>query len=126
MSDPYINENRKSGAGVLPMIDKVPDGFLEQMAERFRLLGDSTRLAILRSLMRLGEQNVGQIVSDTERGQANVSKHLKQLHLAGLLGRRKDGLQVFYWICDPLVEKLCSLVCDALLKDFDSRERQRK
>jgi|SRR5947209_4681112 len=97
------------------MTDELPEDLLEQMAGRFRLLGDATRLAILRCLMRRGEQNVSQVVAETRCNQANVSKHLKQLHQAGLLGRRKEGLQVFYRISDPLVERLCRLVCDALL-----------
>ena len=98
------------------MSDEIPDEFLERMAERFRLLGDATRLAILRCLMQHGERNVGQIVSAIQRSQANVSKHLKQLHQAGLLGRRKDGLQVFYRLSDPLVEKLYHLVGAALAR----------
>jgi DNA-binding transcriptional ArsR family regulator len=66
------------------------------------------------------------VVEETGRGQANVSKHLKLLADAGLVARRKEGLQVFYRVHDPLVEKLCRLVCDTLeqetLKGF---ERQR-
>jgi DNA-binding transcriptional ArsR family regulator len=94
----------------------IPDEFLETMAEKFRLLGDSSRLAILRVLME-GERNVGQVVAETRRGQANVSKHLKLLADAGLVARRKEGLQVFYRVDDPLIEKLCRLVCETIVAD---------
>jgi DNA-binding transcriptional ArsR family regulator len=95
---------------------QIPDEFLDLMAEKFRLLGDASRLAILRALMG-GEMTVTQIVEGTGRGQANVSKHLKLLHESGLLERRKHGLQVFYKIADPLVEQLCNSVCDAVARD---------
>lgn len=98
------------------MTESIPDEFLDIMAEKFRLLGDATRLAILRALMR-GEKSVGQVVEETARGQANVSKHLKQLADAGLVARRKEGLQVFYRVDDPVVEKLCKLVCETILEE---------
>lgn len=96
------------------MAGTIPDEMLELMAEKFRMLADPTRLAILRSLMA-GERSVGQVVEETGRGQANVSKHLKLLAEAGLVARRKEGLQVFYRISDPLVEQLCDLVCRTIL-----------
>ena len=101
--------------------DPVPDELLEQMAEKFRLLADATRLAILRTLMKRGEQNVGQVVQATGRSQANVSKHLKQLTEAGLLARRKVGLQVFYRLTDPVVDRLCHLVCGTVLSEREGQ-----
>ncbi|WP_435018257.1 ArsR/SmtB family transcription factor [Tundrisphaera sp. TA3] len=94
----------------------IPDDFLELMAEKFRMLADPTRLAILRSLMP-GERNVTQVVEQTGRNQANVSKHLKMLAESGLVGRRKAGLQVFYRIDDPVVERLCELVCGTIAQE---------
>jgi len=97
----------------------IPDEFLELMAEKFRMLADSTRLTILRALMQ-GERNVSQVVEETGENQANVSKHLKMLAKAGLVVRRKEGLQVFYGLDDPLVERLCKLVCETIVRE--SRE----
>ena len=59
------------------------------------------------------------MVEETGQGQANVSKHLKLLLEAGLVSRRKEGLQVFYRIGDPMVEELCSLVCRNILRDLE-------
>lgn len=104
----------------------IPDALLDLMAEKFRLLADSTRLAILRTLME-GEKNVGQVVEETGRGQANVSKHLKLMADAGLVARRKAGLQVYYRLDDPLVERLCNLVCSTIVEDVQADlERKRK
>lgn len=97
-------------------MNAIPDEFLELMAEKFRMLSDSTRLAILRSLMQ-GERNVGQVVEETGRNQANVSKHLKLLAESGLASRRKEGLQVYYKLDDPLVERLCKLVCETIVDE---------
>ena len=97
------------------MATTIPDEFLDLMAGKFRMLADSTRLAILRTLMR-GERNVTQVVEESRRNQANVSKHLKMLAEAGLVARRKEGLQVFYQIADRLVERLCELVCESIVE----------
>ena len=95
------------------MAPRIPDEFLDAMAVKFRLLGDTTRLAILRALME-GEKSVGQVVLETGQGQANISKHLKLLADSGLVRRRKEGLQVYYRLDDPLVEQLCRLVCSTI------------
>ena len=108
------------------MATTIPDEFLDLMAEKFRMLADSTRLAILRTLMR-GERNVTQVVEETGRNQANVSKHLKMLAEAGLVARRKEGLQVFYRLDDPLVERLCRLVCETIVQETqEDLERKRR
>ncbi len=103
----------------------IPDEFLDLMAEKFRTLGDATRLAILRTLMQ-GERNVGQVVEQTGRNQANVSKHLKMLAEAGLVARRKEGLQVFYRLDDPLVERLCKLVCETIVEEAQQEMARQK
>jgi DNA-binding transcriptional ArsR family regulator len=82
------------------MTQFIPDDLLELMAAKFQMLADATRLAILRTLME-GEKSVGQVVTETGRGQANVSKHLKLLADTGLVRRRKEGLQVYYRLDDP-------------------------
>jgi DNA-binding transcriptional ArsR family regulator len=107
------------------MTRSIPDDFLDLMAEKFRMLADPTRLEILRALMD-GERNVTQVVDETGRNQANVSKHLKMLAESGLVARRKDGLQVFYTLNDTLVERLCKLVCDTIVQETrDQLDRQR-
>jgi len=98
----------------------IPNELLVLMAEKFRMLGDPTRLSILRCLMEGQEQNVGQLVSESGRELANVSKHLKQMADAGLLARRKEGSFVFYRLDDPVLQKICELVCDSLRRDLEA------
>jgi len=105
----------------------IPEELLGLMANKFRLLGDSTRLAILHCLMAGEELSVGQIVTQTGRETANVSKHLKQLAEAALLTRRKAGSYVMYRLDDPIVEKICHLVCDSLRQEMKAElDRHRR
>ena len=98
----------------------ISDEFLVLMARKFRMLSDPTRLAILRCMMAGNELNVSQLVALTGRELANVSKHLKQLADAGLLSRRKVGSFVLYRLDDPVLEKICELVCDSLQRDLEA------
>ncbi len=107
------------------MTNPIPDDLLDLMAEKFQMLADPTRLAILRTLME-GEKSVGQVVRETGRGQANVSKHLKLLAECGLICRRKEGLQVYYKLDDPLVEQLCSLVCGTIRGEVERNITQQR
>ena len=92
---------------------ELSDAALEMIAERFKLLAEPMRLKILHSLWE-GELTVGEIVSITRSSQANVSKHLGILQLAGLVRRRKEGLNVYYEIADEMVFALCEVVCNSL------------
>ncbi|HJQ79556.1 MAG TPA: metalloregulator ArsR/SmtB family transcription factor [Lacipirellulaceae bacterium] len=102
------------------------DEFLGLVAAKFRMLSDRTRLAILDCLMHQGELNVGQIVDATGRGLANVSKHLKLLAETKLISRRKHGSFVLYRLDDPVVEKICELVCDSLRRELEGEVRRNK
>ncbi|MFB3910152.1 MAG: ArsR/SmtB family transcription factor [Candidatus Eisenbacteria bacterium] len=98
----------------MPKADRVLHGeMLEMVAERFRLLGDPTRLLLLGTLGE-GEMPVQEIVVRTGLNQANVSKHLQLLTRAGLLARRKQGLFVYYRVADPQIFDLCDTVCGSI------------
>jgi DNA-binding transcriptional ArsR family regulator len=96
------------------MSQALPPELLEYVAERFRVLGDSTRLGIIRTLLDDGEQSVGQLVDQLGTSQANVSKHLRILHDAKIVTRRPEGTSAFYSVTDPSLMPLCSIVCDRL------------
>lgn len=88
---------------------------LELIARRFRTLGEPFRLRILQEL-EAGEASVGDLVDALDGNQPNVSKHLQILFDAGLVSRRRDGTSVLYAISDPVVFKLCALVCNSETK----------
>lgn len=87
------------------------------IAERFRVLGDPLRLRLLH-LLGEEEMSVGALVEASGASQANVSKHLQILLRAGLVQRRKEGLQAFYRVADPSIFQLCDLVCGRLSEQF--------
>jgi ArsR family transcriptional regulator len=60
------------------------------------------------------EMSVSELVEATGAGQANVSKHLGILLDSGLVGRRRQGLNVFYRVADPSVFEMCEAVCSSL------------
>lgn len=99
---------------MLDVSEALPFELLEYVAERFRVLGDATRLGIVRSLLYDGEQNVGQLVDRLGTSQANVSKHLRILYEAKIVGRRAEGTAAYYSVIDPSLTPLCAIVCDRL------------
>ncbi len=101
------------------MAKKLPltDDALALVARRFAVLAEPMRLRLIQALFE-GEMNVNALVEETGGTQANISRHLQTLTQAHILGRRKDGLQVFYSIADPSIYKLCELVCGSLEKQL--------
>lgn len=95
---------------------------LELVAQRFRALGDPTRLSLIQALFE-GERTVQELCELTGTGQANASKHLALLADQGILARRKDGLFVRYRIDDPTITALCDLVCNSLARRFEEVAR---
>lgn len=102
----------------------MPAVLLELIAERFKVLAEPARLQILNSL-RGRERTVSELVDEVGLGQANVSKHLQLLHSQGFVGRRKEGLYVYYRLADEDVFELCDLMCERLMKGVGERERLR-
>ena len=91
----------------------LPDPLIELIARRFRVIGEPMRIKLLDSL-REREANVSELCEATGASQQNVSKHLGVLLEAGIVGRRKDGNQVFYSIVDESIFRLCEEVCGGL------------
>jgi DNA-binding transcriptional ArsR family regulator len=92
------------------------------VAERFKALAEPARLQILNTL-RPGEMTVSELVEETGLGQANVSKHLQMLHSLAFVGRRKDGIFVYYALADSTVSKLCDLMCGQLQAEMKARRQ---
>jgi DNA-binding transcriptional ArsR family regulator len=94
--------------------------YARSVADRFRLLGDPTRLRLI-DLLRDGERTVGSLAKDLGCTQANTSKQLALMAEAGVLVRRREGLRCFYAVADPSVFALCDLVCESLRRHWDAR-----
>ena len=86
---------------------------MESVAARFRALGELSRLQLIQALHG-GEKNVTDLVELTGLSQPNVSRHLAVLVTAGLIGRRKDGLNVLYRVVDESLADICMIVCKSV------------
>ncbi|MEO5936494.1 MAG: metalloregulator ArsR/SmtB family transcription factor [Terriglobales bacterium] len=93
---------------------RISEKMVEAVAQRFRLLGEPTRLRILQCLED-GEMSVNEMVSALSASQPNISKHLQVLHAAGILERRRAANNIYYAIADPVIPRLCKLVCDSAM-----------
>jgi len=75
---------------------------LEQVAERFRILSEPTRLRIL-DVIGAEELNVQEICDRTGFKQANVSRHLRLLKDVKAISCRQSGHFHYYRVVDPLI-----------------------
>lgn len=92
----------------------LPDTLVDEVARRFALLGDPTRLRVVRTLHDLGECSVQEVADATGASLANASQHLARLRDGGIVQRRRVGKTVRYSISDPTIEALCVTVCDSV------------
>lgn len=98
---------------------RLPREAIEVIAQRFRALGDATRLGLLHALFE-GERTVQELSTATGTSQANASKHLAVLLEQGLVARRREGLFARYRIADPALPGLCELVCGSLAERHEA------
>jgi len=86
------------------------DKVFELAAEVFRVMSAPMRLKIISSLCN-GEKNVGELLREIDTTQPNMSQHLSTLYRAGVLGKRREGTQIFYRLQSERVATLCRAVC---------------
>ncbi len=86
------------------------DEVFEMAAEVFRVMSAPMRLKIISCLCN-GEKNVSELLEAIQTTQPNMSQHLNTLYQAGVLGKRRDGVQIFYRIVNDRVVTLCRAVC---------------
>ncbi|MBU0587517.1 MAG: metalloregulator ArsR/SmtB family transcription factor [Gammaproteobacteria bacterium] len=98
-------------------LDK-PDQVFEMAAEVFRVMSAPMRLKIISCLCD-GEKNVSYLLSKIDTTQPNMSQHLNTLYQAGVLGKRRDGVQIHYRIIDDRVANLCRAVCTQIAIEAD-------
>lgn len=92
----------------------------EKIAQIFKAFGDPTRLRLVQAL-RVKPKNVGELVSEVDSTQANISQHLQVLFEAKILTREKRGTATFYSIDDHIIQPLCELICDKINRDLENQ-----
>ncbi len=86
--------------------DKIID-----IAELFKIFGDSTRVKIINVLLN-GELCVSEIQNKLNVSQSAVSHQLRILKDSKLVKYRKDGKEMYYFLADDHVEKIFKMGCE--------------
>ena len=108
---PKSSSKAKQQAAVKPSDALTEDDAVFNMAaETFRVMSAPMRLKIISSLCNQ-EKNVGQLLEEIDTTQPNMSQHLNTLFKAKILGRRREGVQIYYRIINERVVTVCRAVC---------------
>ncbi len=89
-----------------------------EMAEMFRLMGDSTRLRILMACLD-GPVAVGDLAALTGASQSLVSHHLRLLRAARILSAERRGKKVYYTAADEHIRSVVSDMIDHVAEPAD-------
>ena len=85
---------------------KMPgDEELNDLAELFKVFGDSTRIRILFALFG-SEMSVNEIAEELNMTQSAISHQLRILKQSKLVGNRREGKQIIYFLADSHVSTI--------------------
>ncbi len=102
MADNKVLYNKRA---IDHLVSDVSEDELSDLAELFKVFGDSTRIRILYDLIN-GEKNVTEICADLEMNQSAISHQLKLLKSSKLIGSRREGKQMIYFLADDHVKTI--------------------
>lgn len=86
----------------------VDDEVLYDLAELFKVFGDSTRIRILYAMFD-SELCVSDIADRLQLSQSSVSHQLRILKSSKLVKCRREGKSIFYSLDDDHVRKIISM-----------------
>lgn len=86
----------------------VDDEVLYDLAELFKVFGDSTRIRILYAMFNR-ELCVSDIADRLQLSQSSVSHQLRILKSSKLVKCRREGKSIFYSLDDDHVRKIISM-----------------
>ena len=95
------------------------DAVFEAAAELFALLSTPIRLKIIAAVAER-EKNVSELLAEIGTTQPNMSQHLSTLYRAGVLAKRREGVQVHYRLQSERVATLCRAVCSQVALEQDA------
>ena len=81
---------------------------MSDLADLFKIFGDTTRLHILFTLFD-DERSVSEIAQILNMTQSAVSHQLAVLRTSKLVGSRRDGKQIFYFLADEHVHTIVAV-----------------
>ncbi|MDD2981288.1 MAG: metalloregulator ArsR/SmtB family transcription factor [Hespellia sp.] len=109
MADATDNTTLSHEEVVQNILDQQPDDeILYDLAELFKVFGDSTRIKILYALSE-GELCVGDIAQILNLSQSSVSHQLRILKDSKLVRFRREGKSIFYTLDDDHVRNIINM-----------------
>lgn len=98
-------------------VETESDQVFAGAAELFGILSTPIRLRLISALCN-GEKNVTQLLQEIDATQPNMSQHLSTLYRAGILGKRREGTQIFYRLQSQRAATLCRAVCTQIATEI--------
>src|ERR687883_1518534 len=89
-----------------PRTEPLPKEARDELATRFKALGDPTRVAIVNRLAAAPEVCVCDLTDAFELSQPTISHHLRILREAGLVEASRRGTWVYYRLVPDAVAEL--------------------
>ena len=103
MEEERLKEDLKS------VTEQMPDeDLLFDLAELYKIFGDSTRIKILFALLER-EMPVGDLAEVLSMTQSAISHQLRVLKTNGLVKFRRDGKSLIYSLADDHVSKILNM-----------------
>ena len=91
------------------MADELDEVF-DKAAELFAVVSTPIQWLISSQLCQR-EKSIRKLLECIEVPQPNMSQHLNIMYRSGVLGKRRQGAQVFYRIADQTAVVVCRAVC---------------
>lgn len=89
-----------------------------KVSDILKALAHPVRLCIVNGLIEAGESNVRNMQACLDTPQSTTSQHLQKLKAMGIVECRREGLEVFYKVSDPIAVDLMRV----LFKKIDNRQ----
>ena len=109
----YVHASK--GVSVKNSVIKLEDDKFTDLAEFYKIFGDSTRLKILLSL-KDGEASVTDLSKKVNMNQSAVSHQLRILKQARLARVRREGKNAFYSFDDEHISLILKLGIEHILE----------
>ena len=86
----------------------ISEDNIYNLAELFKVFGDSTRIRIL-LLLQEKEASVNEIANERNMNQSAISHQLKNLKHSKLIKNRREGQTIYYSLDDDHVYKIIEM-----------------
>ena len=103
--------------------DLPTDELLSDLSDLFKIFGDTTRCKILYALFE-SEMCVCAIAELLGMTQSAISHQLRILKDADLVGKRRDGKTIYYFLSDDHVRTIIAQGFEHLIEDYWEKEQE--